>query len=1240
MAASSRAQPMNATSHHAKVKVSTTLSKPVFLAGGHITGRMEMECRADKGLGISVIMVELVGIQELTSRDHSAKAIFLQTRRLFQGPGLPPSQGVEPHPIAGEPPLPSHYHQARRGNTAFLFQFPLPSTSPSSINFGGNVARVRYELRASVGVYWRGEKRLVTDSADVQVVECLPDDPDRLEPEGVVVGENGKFWAQAKVVGPIIAGGSGCVTLEAKNQSTKKTSGLVLTLARSLVIPPSDQQPLQISDTLTTVPFRGPEYIVAPGGGGIATLYFDVPMHARGVKGGLLKGDVAASKPTSAIFEVQCVLGIKITMGFGSKDIELQLPVTVVHPLAWPELLPQPPLAYHYVPPVVDDQPPYDPRMSPYGAYPALPMSPPAYIDPQQNQVWLPPPSQTPLPYHSPAHPQPLYYFPPPPTNPVYQPLPLNLARPLSAGGNRATSLGVHGQPPTDNPETGEEGKGERASRITQHLRQSTRNRSASPLSHRFPLPSSNSMPIPQTMRNAPPGLDLNSLSVPPSAGSGPAVLSPRPVLSPKASFTGLSSPKSERVEELERMADEVALKTTNLSGDLPKSTLSADNLAPPAKEKRRKSKSPSKRSRKSEKADKEAAEADINKTLPGPPVPSGKVVPPPAPRTRVDTYFDLPVAKEAATQSAQLTPRVSNDELVPVPAEQTPKTPTLTAMRGRTQGQGLLNSESGLDALERRLLQEVGTRKMPAVPRPDARSVVAPVDIPAKRGDSADESAISSLTLAGEVQERQLEREQEREREQEEERDRDSDERTQGAKKSSSGRTERGDGERRSGRKEKKEKGKERKAVKGRVAAWLGGIDPEAPPDTDAGRPPSPDMEDLLTPLDKIAGLPGQVAPVEAAPETTVPNPRSSGFVPVKTFKRDPFQRDPMEEAKRIADLWAKSPIVKDKSPLFPRVTSPTHTPQSIHTNRKVSPPSSSSPLKLNDTTPTLNGRNAVAFNAAPKILSPSPRLPVFPPPLDPEVKYDIRSARGGRGGKVATVASLWASGAISDRSKDVTPKPVTSPKPATAPKPVTSPKPSTAPKPATAPRPTPAPKPAAATKPATAPKPAVASKPATAADFLRSVSKDKPADLAKPSIPLKPTTAADFLRPIPKPPQTEATKVAPAPSEKRAGGPVIKSASVPALVSSSHARPTLSSTASLARPTPNPRAPPKPAPTIVESASELVAGLKGRVQTSLSSTPASPAPAPSATKVGEMAFGQAKLRDLIKKYQGQAAV
>src|SRR6266849_4021961 len=59
----SRPEPMNATPHHSKVKVSVTLSDSFYIAGDAVTGKMELESRADKGLGLGIIMVELVAIE-------------------------------------------------------------------------------------------------------------------------------------------------------------------------------------------------------------------------------------------------------------------------------------------------------------------------------------------------------------------------------------------------------------------------------------------------------------------------------------------------------------------------------------------------------------------------------------------------------------------------------------------------------------------------------------------------------------------------------------------------------------------------------------------------------------------------------------------------------------------------------------------------------------------------------------------------------------------------------------------------------------------------------------------------------------------------------------------------------------------------------------------------------------------------------------------------------------------------
>ncbi|KAG6855897.1 hypothetical protein H0H87_009577 [Tephrocybe sp. NHM501043] len=1164
--AQTRPEPMNSSPHHPKVKVSMMLVNPIYVAGKFVAGKMEVECRADIGLGIGIILVELLAIQgksilifcstklkwqhaELTSRDHSATSTFLHSRRLFQGPGLPPSNAVQAYPQPGDPSYPLDYHQARRGISTFLFRIPLPSSAPSSISFGSDLARVRYELRATVGVVWKGEKRLVVCKREIDVVESFEEDFSRTTPEGVVIGEFGKIWVQGTVVGGIVvAGESGCVELQVKNHSNKKVhepitdalqnTGLTLALTRTLVLPglkPGETPPLQISDVLTTVPFRGPEYIIPSGAEGVASLVFDVPKHARGVRGGELEGD---ERSTQSLFEVRCI------------------------------------------------------------------------VDP-------------------------------------------------------------------------EEGKGERATRVTQHLRTSSRHRSVSPQSHRFPLLAppagapqtllsapSVEQPSITHLRNLPPAPLLPSVPIP---VTDPVVHSPRPFLSPKRSFDG-SLPKSDRVEELERMAEEVEKTMVDLSSDLPKTNLEPldatlfVNPSPPQVPESR------------------SVESEINKTLPKPPLVTKKAKDLGSTkqrgRTRIDEFFantppsqapptpmaaakpvKLPSKAKSAEFRAQRYPNGQETLAPPTPmAAVTPmKLPSKTkSAEFRTQLDPNGPSESGLDALEKRLLAEVGTRKIDlglGDERRPAWSVmgVQPINIPSKDAlpdDPLNDSAISSLTLAGEWMGADRD-EVEIGGALELDVEHDSDEKTHRAGKSSASASSR-KGSKGKGDKAKKKakKGKDKvdgegshgrtrkkAAAKGRVAAWLGGIDPEVPP-MEESLPPSPVVSRKLPPFmnsidDSFLADDGAVTVVVGANEplavsepqvskdgASAPNPRSSGFVPIGTFKSGmsprPFKslsKDAtiVREAQRVADIWSSSawiptcaasppvnnrpsfPVLKDVAPAFPSIALAQPTAASIQTDHKVSPPSAAGVVDvLGAKHYNINaGRLPSANLKSPNMkksppLSP-PAIPILSPPLDSEVRYDVRSARGGRGGRVTAITSVWASGATSPNSqptRDILPpsKPLRNQFSGPAVKDITA-------------------------------------RATTAADSTPAMPK------LLPRAPMKSLLTAG-TPPTPQNPDSQ-----PAVAAKRPK-PIIKSTSVPAIISSSHATPMLSSTASLARPTPvKTHIPPAKLPqTISEARSNP--GRRFQAQAPTLKTAAS-----STQPVGgEMAFGQARLRDLIKKYQGQA--
>ncbi|PPQ83980.1 hypothetical protein CVT25_000526 [Psilocybe cyanescens] len=1449
-------EPMNSSPHHSKVKVTITLADPTFVAGTHVSGKLEMECRADKGLGIGIMMIELFAVQgsELSSRDHSATSTFLHSRRLFQGPGLPPSNAVQAHPMPGDPPLPQHYHQARRGRSTFLFRIPIPASSPSSISFGSGLAKVSYELRASVGVYWKNEKRLVIDKRPIDVVEAYLFDDVLMGkvPEAIVIGENGKLWMQGKIVGNVImAGESACLELQVKNHSNKKNSGLTLTLTRTLYLPASAtgprQAPVQISDTLTTVPFRGPEYTIPPGAEGVANLVFDIPKYARGVRGGTLDGEEAEGgigpRHTESLFEIKCKVEVKLAMGMGSKDLLLEIPIDIVHPSAMPAQ-PQLPAPYAQL------YSPYEPALSPapytdYNPYyPLHPVSPGPphipYIDPVQNQVWMPPPplipiSQPPLGYpylpHSPipqeiyqpmqpyAVPQPQYYSPPD-SNPQsqqnllapvddfgYIPRPASVGpvasasqvvQPLIAGlppPPAATSLlplhdlqhpHPHSQAiaPPDSGFEPEVGKGERALRVSHHLRISSRNRSVSPQSHRYPLPAhlgpivetngqdassvvatvgvpSNSNTVRDQPRGLPPPplllhAENVNMSVSPTNSADGMVHSPRPQLTPKHSFTrdpvNGDTVKSARVESLEKMADEVARKSQDLSCDLPKGISDIITAKQRAKEGLKGDLEPPA----------QAGEANVNKTLPGPPVPSGKNLLSPLPsRARADVYF---AAQDPAIQ-----------ETSPLPSDQTPPTPALLAVLParhiRPSDKVALQTESGLDALERRLLAEVGTRKLDTRratkdQRPgirdvllaanadaDANSSASPpnrssaVAIPAKSPETLHDSAISSLTLAGglggddsdgefdgrthkagrsrggssnenegpsaglhqHMRERaqvstptktlNLERVRSRQLEQE---NLDELENMNGTGKNKEGWT--------SGK--KKDRSSNKSAAKGRVAAWLGRIDPDVPPQEQiippspsvARKTPSPfqigdDESAQPYPPPAVKGLPSDEAPQQQI--SASPNPRSSGFVPISTLKKDNLQNRPLiagdatvvVEARRVQDIWSSqaTPMLSAKQmPQFfntPRYSS--GEPVSIKTDRKVSPPSAK-PAPPDPRSKPLS-YSAAARNVwkLPEIVkapaaAPPPPIPPKPPvlpqpkkvqqvgqmqavfprpkPVESEVKYDIRSARGGRGGKVTAVANLWSSGAINRgegkavaNSLDAKTPPVSSslrtekklfsdavmtpaPSPKRAPaapaKAANTIKPTDAQKRPDSRNAFPEPKPphplpkkmpsSSALKPPVAPLGGVHV--GNGNKSLEALVQKRPATAMSSPYSLHaqgkitPTSHSTPNSSDPKLHNLVAKGVK----------PVFKGTSDPAVVVSSHAVPTLSSTASLARPhssaaQKDPSRPAKLPPVLATSVPTLSSALPSGTP-----RPASP------SKPVDLAFGQARIRDLIKKYQG----
>lgn len=677
---------------------------------------------------------------------------------------------------------------------------------------------------------------------------------------------------------------------------------------------------------------------------------------------------------------------------------------------------------------------------------------------------------------------------------------------------------------------------------------------------------------------------------------------------------------KDERVENLEKMAEEAVRENSDMSGSGGLNIGAAIGIS--------QTNQPPK----------------IDKTLPLPPSHTEKPV-------RLDRVFS-PVS------------------LVPDEEEITPKTPTLTAITpfrlgrstyrhlkapGSGHGGGATSGLSGLDALEARLIAEVGTRKIDKDDeKPDVRSVLAtPIDIPNPRGrtisgggdharspgeggvsvythgisEDINDSAISSLTLAGEgkspvanalryegaggdgpktlrtrrsmsrgqldpltddtVEKIQTPRNRERER------------------KSSAGKKSTTSGQKNGGKSEGR---KMRKAAVGRVADWLGKIDPDVPPPQVDTPPTSP-----LSDAEPQHSLDQTFSPIFTPSHPGSPDISSKSTLPEIELSKTPVSnRSPeldSEEPKEMREGVQTEPEWEVYAPPNPRSSGFTSI-HSIKMRGSPSPGKDDTPLTPKPLPVLLPWMQKFeAARSTPTDMNFAPKFGKNFIPPDLSAKYDIRSARGGKGGRVTAVAAIWAATEKQNGSADL-PTPKLWARPHSPGNPALASKPTVTPRPAGL----------SVTKPTPSTKPMVTN------PALRKIEVGK----------VKATQGVSN-------PHTgeEDEEDFPTNGVNHTRARMIKGSSVPAVISSSTAVPMISSTASLVRP-------PGSSP-VRERPGRIGRGLTTRIPT-IEEDVASDSTSVGAGRLSEegkhhivgpptktdLAFGQARLRDLIKKYQG----
>jgi len=395
-------------------------------------------------------------------------------------------------------------------------------------------------------------------------------------------------------------------------------------------------------------------------------------------------------------------------------------------------------------------------------------------------------------------------------------------------------------------------------------------------------------------------------------------------------------------------------------------------------------------------------------------------------------------------------------------------------------------------------------------------------------------------------------------------------------------------------------------------VAAWLGevqAVEPDPPPPSETRIFEKADMEETVG----LGAVPRSTSPKRLAARLSTSDgvaalAEPSVLVLAAISNQASLSRGTAEETKPPGFIPEAQPAIL-RIPSF--ITRPGEVSMDAPKSTAIRPVSPVSPVS--PISPLAPPKSPMALRAP---LPKSPQLLSSPLLAEPDaLKYDVKSARGGRGGKVTSVAAIWAAkGQAND-----TPLPVPAPKPIPAQK--SNGGDAVNGRPAEV---------RSATS--TTPRLAAASMPTTKPEALSS---------PKISVPLKPvspqpppvagTPAAVFQPTQPYPP--------PATSSGRPDNRLMKATSVPAKLSSSIAAAGLSSAATLARPIISKR-PPLPSST---SAPFLANGAVRSPGLGVKRRSFQPLPPPveeqrakSPPAAAEISFGQAKLKDLIRKYQG----
>ncbi|KAI0236208.1 hypothetical protein L0F63_004038 [Massospora cicadina] len=350
----------------AKLKVVILFDKPFYIAGGELTGYLELTSLTKESLGVADIALELTGFEgparvgELAPAaapniganakpgalgpQHPAPAkTFYRTRLLLQ-------DRAHPSPaVQGAYPDAEGFWPARKGKTAIPFLLRLAPTLPNAIVTSHG--RVTYHLEAIIqlksGIY----KEVANFGRAVIVLE-------RWEPSEVTVyrgrgvrGETRKrlfmggprhLELDTELVASLVAAGSlAYVRLTVRNETTKKVQGVRLTLLQTAGAGEGLGQNAGAEAPTWPVAekmLKEADLKFSPGDERTCLVALEIPANLLSLR-------------RTVLLKVNHTLQVALVSSL-SKDLTVDLPIYISHPASWSD--PCPALERKPEPPTTD----------------------------------------------------------------------------------------------------------------------------------------------------------------------------------------------------------------------------------------------------------------------------------------------------------------------------------------------------------------------------------------------------------------------------------------------------------------------------------------------------------------------------------------------------------------------------------------------------------------------------------------------------------------------------------------------------------------------------------------------------------------------------------------------------------------------------------------------------------------------------------------------------------------------